>query len=100
MSVIMMLPIDVDPDAFESHAKANAEQLTRITDDAKSKGAIHHMFCATDDQVMAIDEWPDEQSFQGFFEGQADIGELMQAVGASPGGPPRFYRKLETGDEF
>jgi hypothetical protein len=100
MSVIMMLHVDADPDKFEAHAQANQEQLTRITDDAKSKGAIHHFFAATDDQVVVIDEWPDEASFQGFFDGQTEIPELMQAVGATPAGPPTYFRKLDTGDEF
>ena len=48
---------------------------------------------------MVVDEWPDAESFQRFFEAdQPNIGPLMQEVGT---GEPEitFWRKLETGDE-
>jgi hypothetical protein len=50
---------------------------------------------------MVIDEWPDEQSFQSFFEeNQAQIGPMFEAAGA-PGEPGiNFWRKLDTHDEF
>jgi heme-degrading monooxygenase HmoA len=99
MSVVMMLRIPADPAKVEEYAKANHEQLVRITDDAKSRGAIHHAFFAGDNEVVVIDEWDSEESFQGFFSSQEEIPQLMQAVGA---GEPKveFLRQLDTGDDF
>jgi hypothetical protein len=37
---------------------------------------------------VIVDEWPEAQSFQKFFESQATIPELMQAGGVQ--GPPEF----------
>ena len=56
---------------------------------------IAHRFYASDDgTIMVIDEWPDPESFQAFFqEAQPEIGPIMQAAGhkgrpqtAAPGG--------------
>lgn len=50
---------------------------------------------------MVVDEWPDEQSVQSFFEENGGrIGAMMQAAGVSAEPQPRFWRKLETHDGF
>ncbi len=59
---------------------------------------IAHRFYASGDQIMVVDEWPDEQSFQTFFAAEeANIGPLMAQVATSE---PEitFWRTLETGD--
>ena len=49
---------------------------------------------------MVVDEWPDAQSFQSFFEQeQSRIQPLMQEAGVSSEPEVTFWRKLETGDE-
>jgi hypothetical protein len=51
--------------------------------------------------MMVIDEWPDEQSFQSFFEAQGDeIGPLMEEAGVEGEPQIRFWHKLETHDEI
>jgi hypothetical protein len=99
MSVIVMLRIPGDPDAMERYAQEHAEQVTRISEDGKSKGAAHHLFAAGDGEIVVFDEWPDEASFQGFFDGQTEIPEIMQAVAQ---GEPEvsFFRILDTPDRF
>ena len=96
----MMLRFPVDPAKLESYAAENGDVLKAITDDAKSKGAIHHAFLEGEGEVIVIDEWDSPESFQSFFEGQEDIPKVMQAVGAGEPAPPTFMRKLDTGDDF
>ena len=46
---------------------------------------------------MVVDEWPDKESFQSFFESiQEDIAPIMQAVGAQGEPGVNFWRKLDT----
>lgn len=101
MSVIMTLWLQGDPHKLEEHAAANADEMRAIADRAKEHGVIAHRFYGTDDgQIMVIDEWPDEQSFQSFFESTRDrIEPLMRAAGASSEPQVRFWRKLDTNDD-
>jgi hypothetical protein len=42
-------------------------------------GLIAHRWYGADGEFMAIDEWPDAESFQAFFdEAQPDIGPVMR----------------------
>ncbi len=99
MSVLMVMRVPGDPNKLEEYAQANADQLKGITDDAKSRGAVHHRFFGGDGEVVVVDEWDSEDSFQGFFESQQDIPKIMQEVAT---GEPQisFYRPLDTGDDF
>jgi hypothetical protein len=90
-----------DPKLVEEYASANAEAMQSITDSAKSHGLIAHRFYGTDGQVLVIDEWPDGDSFNAFFQENGDrIGPIMQAAGAQ--GPPdvNVWQKLNTGDDI
>lgn len=100
MSVILTVRLEGDPRKLEEFAAANREQMQRIVESAKSHGVIAHRFYGSDGQIMVIDEWPDEQSFQSFFEATRDqIGPMFQAADA-PGEPQvTVWRKLETGDD-
>lgn len=101
MSVMMTLWIQGDPSKLEEVAGRDPDSIRAIADRAKEHGVIAHRFYGSDDgQIMVIDEWPDEQSFQSFFQAQQEpIGQLMQAVGVTSEPQPRFWRKLETHDE-
>jgi hypothetical protein len=100
MSVIMTLWAQGDPDKFESVAQEKSDTLGEIVEAAKSNGLIAHRFYGTEGQIMVVDEWPDEQSFRSFFEGNQDkIQPLMQEGGVTSEPQIRFWRKLETGDE-
>ena len=100
MSVIMMLRAKADPAALESWANANADRVTRIADSGREAGCIHHMFAASNDEIVVIDEWPDEATFQRFFESQQDIPNVMQAAHIQ--GEPQLtsFRKMTMPDEF
>lgn len=100
MSVFMILRIKADPNALEKFANANAELMTGIGQAGKAAGATRHAFAAGGGDVLVIDEWPDEATFQTFFDSQPDIAQIMQAAGAQGAPEISFYRKLDTPDEF
>jgi hypothetical protein len=101
LSVIVTLWLQGDPDKLEQIAANDPERVRSIAEEAKQHGVIAHRFYGTDGQVLVVDEWPDEQSFQSFFqENQSRIGPMMEAAGASQAPQPRFWHKLDTHDEY
>ena len=101
MSVLMVLRIPVDPDAFERAAGENQELLNGISERAKGRGAINHAFYRGSEGVVVVDEWDRPESFQAFFDAEGEnIGQLMAAAGAGEPAPPTFHEKISVGDEF
>jgi heme-degrading monooxygenase HmoA len=101
MSVIMTLRAQGDPQELERRAAENPDRMRAIADRAKEHGLIAHRFYGSDDgQLMVIDEWPDAQSFQAFFEEmRSEIDPLMREVGVTTDPEVTFWRKLESHDE-
>jgi quinol monooxygenase YgiN len=100
MSVIMTAWVQGDPKKLEEYAAANRDEMRTTLDSAKSHGVIAHRFYGSDGQIMVIDEWPDEQSFQSFFEENSDrIGPMFQAAGAAGEPGVNIWHKLDTGDD-
>lgn len=60
---------------------------------------ISHRFYGSDDEILVVDEWPDQESFQRFFGAHPEIGELMGQVGVTSEPTISFWRKLDTHDE-
>jgi len=102
MSVIMTLRAKGDGKKMEQIAAENPDRLRSIADAAKPHGVIAHRFYGSDDgQVMVIDEWPDRESFQRFFQEQGErIQPLMQEAGFTSEPEITFWTKLETGDDI
>jgi hypothetical protein len=101
MSVIMTLRLNGDPKELEKHAAANPDAIRSISDRAKQHGLIAHRFYGSEDgEIMVVDEWPDPESFQSFFEeSRSEIEPLMRDVGATSEPEVKFWRKLESHDE-
>ena len=100
MSVIVTIWLQGDAEKFEQYAAENKDKLRAISDRAVEAGVIAHRFYGADGQIMVIDEWPDAESFQGFFGSiQDDIAPMMQAAGVQNEPGVNFWRKLETHDE-
>jgi heme-degrading monooxygenase HmoA len=101
MSVLMTLRTQGDTAELERRAAANPAGMRAIADRAKEHGLIAHRFYGADDgRIMVVDEWPDAESFQRFFESmRSEIEPMMEAIGAT--GEPEivFWRKLETHDD-
>ena len=103
MSVIMTLRISADPEEMERHAKDNADKFQAIVEAAKRHGLIAHRFYGSEagNELMALDEWPDRQSFEAFFaEQQSEIQPMMQAIGATGQPEPTYWHELNTGDAY
>jgi quinol monooxygenase YgiN len=99
VSVIMTLRFTGDPDKLEQLAAEQGDMLRGISERAQAQGVIAHRFYASGDQIMVVDEWPDQGSFESFFASEQEhIGPLMAQVATSE---PEitFWRKLETGDD-
>jgi hypothetical protein len=101
MSVIMTLRAQGDPLELERRAAESPDRMRAIADRAKEHGLIAHRFYGSDDgQLMVVDEWPDPQSFQAFFEEmRPEIDPLMREAGVTTDPEVTFWRKLETHDE-
>lgn len=96
------LRISVDPAQFEQAVNSDPDRLQRISNRAKEHGAIHHSFFANEagGEVLVVDEWPDAESFQRFFEASPDSGEMMGEAGVTSEPHPVFWRELDTPDRF
>ena len=102
MSVLVTLSFDGDPKKLEELAASDPGAMQTILGSAKEHGLIAHRFYGSEDgQIVVIDEWPDGQSFQSFFEeNNGRIAPLFEAVGVSSPPQPKVWRKLETHDEY
>jgi hypothetical protein len=99
MSVIVTLRVTGDPAKFEQYARENGEIIDRIMEAAKRNGVSAHRWYARDGEFMAVDEWPDESSFQAFFEqAQPDIGPAMQASAVTTPPEVTFWRTADIDD--
>ena len=102
MSVIMTFRASGDPQELERRAGQNPDGMRSIADRAKEHGLIAHRFYGSEDgrQIMVVDEWPDAQSFQSFFESmRSEIEPMMRDVGVTGEPEVTFWRKLDTHDE-
>ena len=102
MSVIMTFQVRGDPSKLEQLATESPDKLPAIAERAKEHGVITHRFYGSDDGwIMVMDEWPDPQSFQTFFESErGEIEPAMRAIGVTTEPEIRFWRKLETNDDI
>jgi hypothetical protein len=102
VSVIMTLQAKGDPAELERRAAGNPDGMGSIAERAKAHGLIAHRFYGSVDggQIMVVDEWPDPESFQRFFEEmRGEIESMMREVGVTSEPEVTFWRKLDTHDE-
>ena len=103
MSVIMTLVAAGDPKALEQYASDNPQRWQGILEAAKRHGLIAHRFYGSDDggSLMVLDEWPDRQSADSFFQEQeSEIRPVFEAARVTAQIEPTFWRELETHDAY
>jgi heme-degrading monooxygenase HmoA len=99
MTVLMTLRVLADGTKLTQYAQAHQDELQGIIAKAKRRGVISHRFYASSDEVLVVDEWPDEASFQTFFAESPEIQNMMTASAARAEPVVTFWNKLDTGDE-
>ena len=100
MSVMMVLRVKADPAKLEEHAAADPQAMRAIAEEAKRHGVIAHRFYGGDGEIIVVDEWPDQQSFTGFFNATQDrLRPMFEAIGMSGEPHPEFWTELETHDK-
>jgi quinol monooxygenase YgiN len=95
MSVLMTLRVTGDPKAIET---ADQQMLDTVVERAKEHGLISHHFFGSDNEVLVVDEWPDEASFKAFFDSSPEIGEMMAAAGVTSQPTIEYWRPLDVND--
>jgi heme-degrading monooxygenase HmoA len=85
VTVIAHFPVADVPKAIEG-LRDNAALLEEITADTKGLGILHHTFVAGEGELVVIDEWETAEQFQGFFDGNAKVEKVTEAIGVT--GPP------------
>ena len=99
MSVLVTLRVPAKGDLLEQAAKGDADLLAPVVVKAKAHGLIAHHFWASQNEILVVDEWPDEASFQAFFEASPEIAGIMAKAGATGEPQVEFWRKLDVGDD-
>jgi hypothetical protein len=101
VSVIMTMVLDGDSAKLEQFAAENPDRIKAIRDHAVEHGLIAHRFFGSDGQIMVVDEWPDAESFLSFFgHVEGEVGEMMGAVGITGQPEPKFWRELDSHDQY
>lgn len=101
MSVYVTMRVSADPAAFEQAAADHADAIDRIMGIAKTNGLIGHRWFRGEGAVMAVDEWPDAESFEAFMgEAEAEIGPVMGAAGVSSPPDVTVWAPVRIDDEF
>ena len=97
MSVLMTLRVSGDPKAIEAFDR---DVLKTVSARGREHGALHHRFYGSDTEVLVIDEWPDEASFQAFFDASPEIKQIMDSAGVMSAPQIDFWRTLDVDDAF
>lgn len=100
MSVLVTLRVKGDTAKFRAFTEQNPDLLKAISADARSKGCLAHRFGVGDGFVHVIDEWESAEAFQGFFVGNAQVGQVMAASGAEGEPEITLSEALATADQF
>lgn len=100
MSVMTTLRVSGDGNKLEEYAARDKSVFNEVSERAKAHGCIHHAFYASDDEILVVDEWPDEASFQAFFSASPEIPGVMADLGVTSQPTITFWRRLESRDDF
>ena len=95
MSVLITLRVSGNPKEVEAIDPAI---LKPIADRAVDYGVLRHRFYGSEDEVLVVDEWPDEASFRAFFEASPEIKDVMAKAGVTTEPNVEFWRELDVDD--
>jgi hypothetical protein len=100
MSVLMTARMDGDARAYEKIAKDGTTTFGDVVEMGKQRGMISQQFYGNDTEILVVEEWPDKETFQAFFQAAGEqIQELVGHAGVSTEPEIKFWHKLEIGDD-
>ena len=97
MSVLVTLRVVGDAKAVEA---TDQSVLDTVVERAKSMGCTAHRFYGNGTEVLVVDEWPDTDTFQRFFESSPEVKDLMAAAGVTAPPTIEFWQALDVNDGF
>jgi quinol monooxygenase YgiN len=99
MSVIVIGRLKVDPAEVRRIEQSRTDEFRQVAADARAAGCVHHRFAFGTNEVVLIDEWPNAEAFQAFFQNPT-VASFMQDAGVQ--GPPdiSIYEAVDTVDQF
>ena len=100
MSVLMTLRVQGDAKRLEALYASDPTFFSDVAAKGKKMGATQHHFYATDTEILVVDEWPDEATFQSFFHSTPEIGKAMAEAGVTSAPEITIYRQLDLGDDI
>jgi hypothetical protein len=101
MSVVITVTFALSAETMQKVVQENGPTMLAIGEDGKRHGAIHHQFVQDPDgNAVALDEWPDEESFHRFFDSHEDIRRIMAQAGVTEPPEIRVYPAIDTSDRF
>jgi len=100
MSVFMTMRAQGDAAKLQEIAAANPDIFPSIAERGRDRGVLYHRIYGSDDEILVVDVWPDEESFRGFFDASPEIGDLMAQAGVAGMPEITFWRKLDLNDDI
>ena len=100
MSMLIIGKLQGDTATFRQALTERADEFVKITEMAKTAGAIHHRFGIGDGFIVLVDEWETAEQFQQFFA-NPDLQAFVGSVGAAPTPPEITVTEAVTSaDQF
>ncbi|GAA1985409.1 hypothetical protein [Catenulispora subtropica] len=103
MSVFMTMQLAGDPQGLRKYAQDYPEKMRDILEAAKRHGLIAHRFYGSEDgtAILVLDEWPERQNFEAFFQEQeATLRPMFEVANATGQPSPVFWHELQTNDAY
>jgi len=91
MSVLVTVRVEGDPKGVEGFDQA---VIQGVADLGRAAGAIRHRFFTNGSEIMVVDEWPDRETFQAFFDSNQDIPAVMAAAGVTSMPTVEFWDRM------
>jgi heme-degrading monooxygenase HmoA len=97
MSVVVTIhfPVSDVAKAIEG-LHGNAKFLEEISASTKDAGLLHHRFVSGDGELMVIDEWDNAEQFHNFFEGNAEVAQVMTSIGMTGAPEISVYGSIDA----
>ena len=101
MSVLTVVKVSGDIDRFRQALLDRGDEFAKISEEAKSNGALHHRFGIGDGFVLVVDEWQDADAFMQFFS-NPELQTFIASAGGDISTPPDITvtEAISSPDEF